>query len=69
LQAVQTPNPGQLTIWLNGLAGQSYTLQSSPDLIHWTAVSAGTLVSNSFPWQLTETNTSSMFYRGLFNNQ
>jgi len=69
LQAVQTSPPGQLTIWLNGVAGQSYTLQSSSDLIHWNALTTETLTSNSFSWQVTVTNTSSLFYRGLCNTQ
>ena len=67
LQAVQANPPGQLTIWLNGLAGQTYILQSSPDLINWTALSTNMLASNSFPWQVTASNTSNMFYRGLLN--
>jgi hypothetical protein len=68
LQALQASSPGQLTIWLNGVAGESYILQSSTDLVHWAALSTNTLTSNSASWLLTMTNTSNVFYRGLLNS-
>ncbi len=68
LQAVQTSPTGQLTIWLNGLAGQTYILQSSTDLVHWAALGTNTLTSNSASWPVTMTNTSNVFYRGLFKS-
>lgn len=55
---------GQLMLWLNGLAGQTYMLQSSPDLIHWAVVSTNTLSSNSVPLVVTATNSAD-FYRSL----
>jgi len=68
LQAAASNQAGQLTLWLTGQAGQSYTLQSSPDLIHWVVLSTNTLTSNSIPYPIATTNTSKMFYRGLFNS-
>ncbi|HUA37091.1 MAG TPA: glycoside hydrolase family 44 protein [Candidatus Sulfopaludibacter sp.] len=60
--------PGQLGIWLNGEAGQSYTLQSSADLVHWSAVSSDLLTSNSFEFFVATTNAAQMFYRGQSTN-
>jgi hypothetical protein len=58
---------GQLTIWLNGQAGVGYALQSSTDLVHWSAVVTNTLMSNSFPFLVSTTNTTMQFYRGLWS--
>jgi Glycoside hydrolase family 44 len=60
--------PGQITVWLNGQAGQSYALQSSADLVHWSAVATNTLMSNSFPFLVSTTNTTMQFYRGLWSH-
>ena len=60
--------PGQLTIWLNGQAGLAYALQSSTDLIHWSALATNTLMSNSFPFLVSTTNTTMQFYRGLWSH-
>ena len=59
---------GQLTIWLNGQDGQGYALQSSTDLIHWSAFATNTLMSNSFPFLVSTTNTTMQFYRGLWSH-
>jgi hypothetical protein len=59
---------GQLTIWLNGQAGQDYALQSSTDLIHWSAVATNTLMSNSFPFLVSTTNDPMRFYRALWSH-
>jgi hypothetical protein len=60
--------PGQLTVWLNGQAGQAYALQSSTDLVHWSALATNTLASNSFPFLVSTTNTTMQFYRGLWSH-
>lgn len=57
---------GQLTLWLDGLAGQSYSLQSSTDLLHWAAISTNALLSNSFPYSIAITGSAVKFYRGLW---
>ena len=57
--------PGQLTIWLDGQAGLSYTLLSSMDLRQWSALVTNTLVSNAFPFLVTKTNPFRQFYRGV----
>ena len=58
---------GQVALWLDGQAGQTYILQSSTNLVNWPAVSTNTLSSNSFEFFLPTTNSSRMFYRGLWN--
>jgi len=68
LQIGTNSPPGQLNIWLNGQAGQAYALQSSTDLVHWSAVSTNTLSSNSFEFFMPTTNFSEVFYRGLLSN-
>ncbi len=68
LKAGATAGPGQFTVWLNGQAGLAYTLQSSTDLIHWTAVATNTLASNSIPFFVSTTNTTMRFYRGLWSH-
>jgi hypothetical protein len=60
--------PGQLTIWLNGQTGLAYALQSSTDLVHWSAVATNTLMSNSFPFLVSTMNTTMQFYRGLWSH-
>jgi hypothetical protein len=60
--------PGQLTIWLNGQAGLAYQLQASADLVHWSAFATNTLMSNSFPFLVSTTNTTMQFYRGLWSH-
>ena len=60
--------PGQLNIWLNGQAGQAYQLQVSTDLAHWSAIATNTLMSNSFPFLVSTTNTTMRFYRGLWSH-
>jgi hypothetical protein len=55
---------GQLTLWLEGQAGQSYSLQSSTDLLHWFTISTNALLSNSFAYSITITGSAIKFYRG-----
>jgi hypothetical protein len=55
-----------MPFWLDGEAGQSYVLQSSTNLVHWTAISTNILTSNSFEFFMPATN-SRMFYRGVLN--
>ena len=59
--------PGQLELWLDGQAGQSYVLQAATNLVHWVAVSTNLLSSNSFSFLVATTNTAKMFYRGAVN--
>jgi hypothetical protein len=68
LQTGTSAAPGQLTIWLNGQTGLVYALQSSTDLIHWSAFATNTLMSNSFPFLISTTNTTMQFYRGLWSH-
>ena len=55
---------GQLILWLEGQAGQSYSLQSSTDLLHWSTISTNALLSNSFAYSITTTDSAIKFYRG-----
>jgi hypothetical protein len=68
LQTAANNPPWQLNFWLAGQAGQTWVLQSSTDLIHWSATSTNTLASNSFEFFVPTTNSAQMFYRGLLNN-
>jgi hypothetical protein len=68
LQTAANNPPGQLNFWLDGQAGQTWVLQSSTDLIHWSATSTNTLAGNSFEFFVPTTNSAQMFYRGLLNN-
>ncbi|HZL13400.1 MAG TPA: glycoside hydrolase family 44 protein [Verrucomicrobiae bacterium] len=61
--------PGQTQFWLDGQAGQSYVLQSSADLAHWTAMSTNMLSSNSFPFSISTAGNTVQFYRGLWLRQ
>ena len=55
--------PGQLGIWLDGQAGQTYYLQTSTDLVHWSYVATNQFANNSFEFFVPMTN-SAQFYRG-----
>jgi hypothetical protein len=68
LQIGNNNPPGQMGVWLNGEAGQSYTLQASTDLVHWSVVNSNLLASNSFEFFMPTTNATQMFYRGLLNS-
>jgi Glycoside hydrolase family 44 len=69
LQIGSSSPSGQLGIWLNGEAGQTYLLQSSADLIHWSAVDSNQFASNSFEFFVPITNTTQMFYRGQLGSE
>jgi hypothetical protein len=60
--------PGQLNIRLNGQAGQTYILETTIDLVNWTAVSTNLLSSNSFDYFMPMTNATQMFYRGVLGS-
>ena len=58
--------PGLLTVWLNGQVGLAYAVQSSTDLVHWSAFATNTLTSNSFPFSVPTASGAARFYRGLW---
>jgi len=68
LQPPTKNSAGQMAFSLAGLAGQTYILQSSTDLVHWVGFSTNTLSSNSFPYLVATTNAAKMFYRGLIKS-
>ncbi|HVU27657.1 MAG TPA: glycoside hydrolase family 44 protein [Verrucomicrobiae bacterium] len=57
---------GQFDFWLDGQSNQTYTLQSSMDLIHWQNVSTNVLSSNSLPFSISTTTGTNQFYRALW---
>jgi hypothetical protein len=57
--------PHQLELWMDGQGGQSYVLQSSTNLVAWSAASTNMFVTNSFRRLLGTTNSVKMFYRGV----
>lgn len=64
LQIGNNNPPGQMGIWLNGEAGQSYIIQSSSDLVHWAPIATNLLATNSFEFFMPITNSAQIFYRG-----
>ncbi|HXR05536.1 MAG TPA: glycoside hydrolase family 44 protein [Verrucomicrobiae bacterium] len=68
LQIGSNSPPGQLGIWLNGEAGLTYILESSPDLFHWSAANTNQLASNAIEFFVPTTNAAWMFYRGRLNS-
>ncbi len=64
LQVDSNNPPGQLGVWINGEAGQTYILQSSSDLIHWSVVSTNQAASNSFELFVPATDAA-QFYRAV----
>jgi hypothetical protein len=67
LQIGAENSSGQVPLWLNGTAGQTYIFQSSTNLVNWSAMSTNTLSSNSVEIFVPTTNSTRMFYRGLWN--
>ncbi len=59
--------PRQMELWLDGQGGQRYVLQTSTNLMGWSAVSTNTFSSNSFRVLLGTGNASKTFYRALLN--
>jgi len=58
---------GQLELWLDGQANQSYVLQGSSNLMSWISISTNSLVSNSFRYWVPTTNATHRFYRSKLN--
>jgi len=69
LQIGSNSPSGQLGIWLNGQAGQTYLLQSSSDLAHWSADDTNQLASNAIEFFVPTTNAAWVFYRGQLTSQ
>jgi len=57
---------GQVALFLNGTAGQTYVLQSSTNLLNWLSVNTNTLISNSWEMFMPPTNGAPKFYRGVY---
>ena len=60
--------PHQMELWMDGQGGQRYILQSSTNLMAWSAVSTNTFSTNSFQFLVDTTNPAPTFYRGLLNS-
>jgi probable HAF family extracellular repeat protein len=61
--SVQT---GRFALTAAGPNNQRFVIRASPDLIHWTAVSTNSLVTNLLRWvDPTAASNSSRFYRAL----
>ncbi len=58
------PQPGQVTIWLNGQTGVSYTLLSSTNLVQWNTMATNLLTSNTMSFRVGGTNSPLRYYRG-----
>ncbi len=68
LQVAQSDPASMVNLWLNGQSGQSYTLQTSTDLRHWTPLQTNILTSNRVEWVLPATNSIPVFYRGVWQS-
>ncbi len=55
---------GQVEFWLSGQLGESFTLQSSPDLAHWSAAGTGTF-TNAPAHFLLPAGSGDLFYRAV----
>lgn len=59
-------NAIQFRIGVNGLSGQTFVLQSSPDLLNWQSLATNTLTSSR--WTYTNSlPASQQFYRAVLN--
>ena len=58
--------PGIISLQLDGQQGLTYALQSSPDLVHWSAFTTNTLLTNSLPFSAPTTNATMTYYRALW---
>lgn len=63
LKLTTSLSPTHLNFQLNGQAGLTYALQSSSNLINWSAFSTNTLVSNSLLISIVITNSQQPYYR------
>lgn len=66
LRAATNSVPGQIAVWLNGQAGLTYTVQSSTDLFHWSAISTNTLATNSTAIPVSSSAQTAQFFRALW---
>jgi hypothetical protein len=65
--SVSSIPPGQVALLLNGQAGATYVIQSSPDLTTWTPVSTNTLTASFVNLDLPISSpTSSQFFRAVW---
>jgi hypothetical protein len=60
-------SPRQLDLWIDGQTGQRCILQSSTNLVNWTAFSTNLLATNTWHLLLGTTNGSKSFYRAVLN--
>lgn len=56
---------GQANLWLDGVAGVQYVIQSSTNLTAWAPFSTNTLVTNSAAIPISTRNTTRLFFRAL----
>jgi len=57
------PQAGSVTASLTGTPGQTYVLQATTDMVHWTAISTNTADENGL---LTFIDTNAGNYRSRF---
>jgi hypothetical protein len=62
LQAATAGTNGEFLFSVNGPAGTSFVVQSSPDLSHWTAISTNTVGGANAPFQFSA-GSNAQFYR------
>ena len=65
--AVLAVSSNQVQLQLQGQSGAPYVLQSSPDLLHWSAVATNTLAGSSTNWPVpVPPGTAAQFFRAVW---
>jgi len=57
---------GRTMLWLDGVAGVQYVIQSSSDLVNWTSFGTNTLVTNSVAIPISAQNPAQRFFRAVW---
>jgi hypothetical protein len=63
LRAGTLSSSNTFDLWLDGIAGQRYLIQATPDFLSWTTLQTNTLASNSFHVFLPSSAAQYRFFR------
>lgn len=54
---------GEFSMWMSGDVGPGYVLQTSSNLLSWSAIATSTPTAMPFQWTLTNASPAAQFYR------